>query len=183
MTEIEIKAHVGDHEITEKTIASFATFTGETHKRDTYWTKENPPMKVRLREESGLLTVTYKKKELRGAVEVNDEREFTISDRSAFEALITDAGFMPASHKEKRTKRWVRPVNLAGVMEIGIELSHVHALGWFLELEALAEKPDERDIERVRESLMETLTLCGIDSRAIETRYYTEMLAEAGGES
>lgn len=184
MTEIEIKAHVANPEKTAQNIASFAVFTGETHKRDTYWTREEPLVKVRVREESGILTVTYKKKELRGETEVNDEREFTISDRSAFETFIADSGFSPASYKEKITKRWVIQSDSYGeqrektLPEIGIELSLVDRLGWFIELEALADNPGENEIARIRGLLLETLDRCCINREAIETRYYTEMLAE-----
>ncbi len=176
MTEIEIKARVGDPDAAERNIASFASFTGETRKRDTYWAGGNPAVKVRVREEGETVTVTYKRKELRGDTEVNDEREFTISDRSAFETFIGDAGFAKASYKEKKTKRWVWRGDNEGA-EIGIELSLVESLGWFIELEALADDPGEEEIARIRQGLFATLKRCGIEQSAIETRYYTEMLA------
>lgn len=186
MTEIEIKAHVYDPGETERIIASFATFRGESRKSDAYWIQGRPgdgdaatatstqPVKVRVRDENGALIVTYKRKELRAETEVNDEREFTIDDRDAFEAFIADAGFSPASFKEKRTKRWTW--EFADATEVGIELSLVERLGWFVELEVLAEGPDEGDIARIRGILLETLARCGIGEGSIETRYYTEML-------
>lgn len=188
MTEIEIKAHVYEPEETARRVGAFASFTGETVKRDAYWSRAEipgicPPRKVRIREEDGTLTVTYKRKEIRGETEVNNESEFTIDNRESFEAFISDVGFSPSNVKEKRTRRWTcsMPIDArqAGeTREIGIELSLVANLGWFLELEALIETPDDKMIDGVRHALLELLARCGIPETALESRYYTEMLAD-----
>lgn len=192
MTEIEMKARVSDPEATACRIGEFALFTGETRKRDVYWTQgeraDGTALKVRIRDEDGALTVTYKRKEVRGTLEVNDEREFRIDCREAFECLLADAGFQPTDKKEKSTRRWslarrdaASPEEKA---EIGIELSHVAGLGWFLELEALADAPSDAEIERTRVMLLDLLGRCGIDESKLEGRHYTEMLREAeGGEA
>jgi predicted adenylyl cyclase CyaB len=206
MTEIEIKAHVADPDSTEKTIRAFAAFTSRVFKSDAYWKKNDggtagddiaeasgpaaptPPVKVRIREErqaeggteaagTGTTVVTYKRKELQGDIEVNDEREFTIDDRSAFETLIGDLGFVPYIRKEKDTKSfsWQAP----GGCTVTIELSLVAGLGWFVELEILADYPSPEETARAQNLLRETLKRCGIPESAIERRYYTDMLAEA----
>jgi len=185
MTEIELKAHVADPEETEKQIKTFATFRGETEKFDAYWvnpdcakgTATGKPVKVRIREEAGVIVVTYKKKELQGAIEVNDELEFTIDNRIAFETLITDFGFSPDSIKHKKTKSF--DYVTSGNTRITIELSLVDPLGTFVEIEILKDNPDSETIERARKILNETLKMCGISENAIEKRYYTEMIAEA----
>jgi adenylate cyclase class 2 len=209
MTEIELKAHVANPEDTEKKIRTFAAFKGETEKFDAYWTNNagkngqaaQNPVKVRIREESGLIVVTYKKKERQGAIEVNDEREFTIDNREAFETLITDLGFSRDSLKHKKTKSFdyvahdgadsthsvagahgahgAHDENSAGNTPVTIELSLVDPLGWFVEIEILKDNPDSETIERSRKILGETLKLCGIGEDAIEMRYYTEMIAAA----
>ena len=184
MTEIELKAHAADPEDTEKKIGAFATFKCETEKFDAYWanadntnvTVEGKPVKVRIREESGVTVITYKKKERQGAIEVNDELEFTIDNRKAFEALITDLGFSQDSIKHKKTKSFDY---IAQGTHVTIELSLVDPLGAFVEIEILKDNPDSETIERSRKILGETLKLCGISEDAIETRYYTEMIAEA----
>jgi len=184
MTEIELKAHVADPEATEKEINAFATFKCETEKFDAYWVNAHfmqgnaagKHVKVRIREEAGLTVVTYKKKELQGAIEVNDEKEFTIDNREAFETLISDLGFSPDSIKHKKTKSYDY---VAGGTHVTIELSLVDLLGAFVEIEILKDNPDSETIERSRKILGETLKLCGIGENAIETRYYTEMIAEA----
>jgi adenylate cyclase class 2 len=128
-----------------------------------------------VRAEAGETVVTYKRKELQGDIEVNDEREFSIGNRAAFESLITDLGFKPFITKEKQTKTFSYAAE--GVTSVGIELSLVTGLGWFVELEILADDPDEAETARARAVLRETLAKCGIDPSAIESRYYTDMLA------
>jgi adenylate cyclase class 2 len=197
MTEIELKAHVADPADTEKKIRSFASFKGETEKFDAYWTNSKAlngaaggkPVKVRIREEAGATVVTYKKKELQGTVELNDEREFTIDDRAAFETLISDLGFSQDSIKHKKTKSFnylahdgadsANGPGAANVTHVTIELSLVDPLGWFVEIEILKNNPDGETIERSKKTLSETLKLCGISEDAIEKRYYTEMIAAA----
>ncbi len=132
-------------------------------------------VRLRVRDESGRCVVTYKRKELRGDIEVNDEREFAIDDRAAFETLIRDLGFVPHIAKEKRTKTFAYAA--PGGTEVSIELSLVAGLGWFIEVEILADNPDEAATARARETLFCTLDRCGVERSAIETRYYTDMLA------
>ena len=135
------------------------------------------PIKVRIRDESGSVVVTYKRKELRDEIEVNDEREFAIDDRASFEALIADLGFKPYITKEKRTKTF--SYRASDGTDVSIELSLVAGLGWFAELEILADGPDDEFTAAAQRTLRSTLALMGIPESAIETRYYTDMLREA----
>lgn len=178
MTEIEIKAHVADPEKTEKLIAQIAVFKSESNKNDTYWKKESTPnekpVKIRIREESGQTFVTYKRKELQGLIEVNDEQEFSISDGSAFEVLLRDLGFFPYISKNKKTKSY--QFTSAEGTAVTIELSELIGLGYFIEIEILAENPDLNETEKAQLILKETLSLCGINESEIESRYYTDLL-------
>jgi predicted adenylyl cyclase CyaB len=131
--------------------------------------------RLRVRAEAGSTVVTYKRKEMQGDIEVNDEREFTIDDRSAFESLIQDLGFSPFIKKEKTTKSFSYRADDG--TEAGIELSLIAGLGWFVEIEILADEPDEDETARAEAILRETLSKCGIKADAIESRYYTDMLA------
>ncbi len=187
MTEIEIKARVADPAKTENAIRAFASFERETVKRDEYWGLEGPEgvngptgsfTKVRVRDEDGVSTVTYKRKETRGDIEVNDEREFTVSDRDALESLLSDIGFSAYIRKEKRTK--VFGCRAKDGTPVTIELSLVARLGWFVELEILADGPDEGGIARAEAALRETLERCGLPESSVEPRFYTEMLSALG---
>jgi len=107
-------------------------------------------------------------------MEVNDEAEFTVSDRAAFETLISDLGFAAADRKEKRTKSFSCETD---GFPVTLELSLVGGLGWFLELEIISDSDDQDTIERAGKALRRTLAQCGISESAIEARYYTELLA------
>lgn len=135
------------------------------------------PVKIRIREEEGSVVVTYKRKELQGDIEVNDEREFAIGERTAFESLIADLGFKPFIRKEKKTKSFSWKTEDG--IDMTIELSLVAGLGWFIELEILAENPDGKETARARDALRAALARCGIGEEEIESRYYTDMLAES----
>ena len=198
MTEIELKAHVRDPAETERIILGFAEARGEVLKRDVYWRRpgpESPPgagpaksgagssarsideaIKLRIRDEGGKAVVTYKRKELRADIEVNDEREFAVSDRAALECLITDLGFEPYISKEKRTKSFAFAGD--GGIPVTIELSLVTGLGWFVEIEILMENPGETETGRARKLLRETLARCGIPESELEPRFYTDLLRE-----
>lgn len=182
MTEIEIKARVNDKEKTERAIRGFATFDRSVVKRDVYWggcgTGTKGFMKVRIRDEGHDAIVTYKRKELRNETEINDEREFEVSDRQAFEALLADLSFAPYAKKEKETLSfsWITPEGTP----VTIELSLVTGLGWFCELEVLEESASEHLVAKARKALWETLAKIGLTEGDLEPRFYTEMLAEAG---
>jgi adenylate cyclase class 2 len=181
MTEIEIKAHVADPAETEKAILKIAAFEKETEKKDTYWKSgaagDGKSVKVRFREEGNQTIVTYKRKELRGQMEVNDEQEFSISDRAPFEALLADLGLAPYITKNKKTRSFRHTA--PGGTGVTIELSLLEGLGYFIELEILAENPGEEELERARMTLRETLALCGSGEDAVESRFYTELLSSA----
>lgn len=132
-------------------------------------------LKVRLREEKGLTLVSYKHKEIQKNIEINQEHEFTVSDRSAFESLLQSMQFTVSNSKEKHTKTFFLA---RGGFNLTIELSLVVDLGWFIEIEILQENPDPKTIEKAKEMLKETLNLCNIDESCIEPRYYTDLLAE-----
>ena len=180
MTEIELKAHVADTKLTENLVSKIARFSKETEKKDTYWQRgvsgDEKSVKVRFREEDNTTYLTYKRKELRGQIEVNDELEFTLSDRLPLETLLGDLGLAPYTTKNKHTRSFA--YTAPDGTGVTIELSRVEGLGDFIELEILADKPGKEEIRRAQKTLRETLTLCGIGEDAIESRFYTELLAE-----
>lgn len=124
------------------------------------------------------ITFTYKRKELRKdadgiAVEVNDEKECTLSETDAIESFIKDAGGGISHVKEKIIKEWYAETE-AG--KAHIELCTVPPLGDFLEIEVLAK--DDTHTKNAKRAIMSIFKNCGIDESAIESRYYSDMLAE-----
>ncbi|MDR0561587.1 MAG: class IV adenylate cyclase [Spirochaetaceae bacterium] len=179
-TEIELKAHVEDREALKSAAASFARFSGSFEKEDVYWYGPGmiPKSGLRIRQETDTdpqgavarsLAVTYKIKETRNGIEVNDEREFTVSDIGNFEELLRRLGLAPGTRKRKRGWSW----DYEG---IAIELAEISGLGWFAELEILADNDRPDTVAHARSRLLTLLRRLGIGEDKIETRYYTEML-------
>ena len=125
------------------------------------------------------ITFTYKRKELRKdadgiAIEVNDEKECTLSETDAIESFIKDAGGSISHVKEKIIKEWYAETE-AG--KAHIELCTVPPLGDFLEIEVLAK--DDAHTENAKRAILSIFKNCSIDESAIERRYYSDMLDEA----
>jgi adenylate cyclase class 2 len=223
--EIELKARLDDPEPVKRRLASQGIFCRSYEKNDTYWTApdgntscpELPRSGVRLRLEittgaegctAETALVTYKTREMRDGVEINDEREFALasapsgnsaaqggrgpdSTQSAaqeppaahteqamriVEDLLGRLGLKPGIKKEKRGWAWT--ITAPGAPPILAELSMVKNLGWFLELEILAEARDRQTITQSRNRLLSLLEKLGIPPEQIEPRPYSQLLKE-----
>jgi predicted adenylyl cyclase CyaB len=199
MYEIEQKAHVADRKHVIKTLNTFAEYDGKADKKDTYYhlpltgrilSQNSGYLSCRIRHETHetensvqtSIFFTYKRKEIRTdtgstPIEINDEKECTLSDSSALEVFLTDAGFTVARTKHKITEGWYVPT---GAGKAHIELCTVPPLGDFLEIEIMSDTEDEKSVATVRKYINELFIRCGIPLSAIENRYYNEMLAAAG---
>lgn len=180
ITEIELKAWVYDPEEVKARLMKLGTYLGSYTKDDEYWRDSAGQRElgsgVRIRRLSGSVAgerpralVTFKRKEVREGVEINDEEEFEVSDVDTFAALLTRLGLSPWIRKRKVGEAW----NLGGITA---ELSLLVGLGTFVELELLSEEADPGTIARSRTRLMEALSTLGVPEERIETRYYTELL-------
>jgi adenylate cyclase class 2 len=186
--EIELKAWVDDPGAVREKLDALARYNGEFLKEDRYWKQENPadgppslPLSgVRIRKESGrdaggrgrrAITVTWKSKETREGLEVNDEREFSVSDAESFGELLGRLGLKPAASKRKSGFSW----DYGGITA---ELTEVAGLGWFAELEIIRGSGTPETVSAARRRLLDLLAKLGIGEDRIEPRYYTELLAE-----
>lgn len=178
MTEIEVKARIIDKNSTYTVLKTCTKYTHLFCKSDTYWSKPDfgygSGVRIRrLDEKNPGAVVTWKKKELRGDTEVNSEHEFEVSSSADFEALLQELGFAPHIRKKKSGTAWE-------LDDILVELCDIEGLGTFIELEILLDNPTEIEVEAARQRLFAALRTLGVDEAAIERRYYTEMLREAG---
>jgi adenylate cyclase class 2 len=191
--EIELKAWVDDRSAVEKRIGDLAEFTADFEKDDVYWVPVSrsdtsaaagglPLSGVRIRRETtrargeepqSLVLVTYKTKEVRDGIEVNDEKEFTVTGLPAFEELLRRMGLDPGISKKKRGRAWRYGDSTDAVT---VELSEVERLGCFVELEIMADDNDADTVNAARKKLLSFLKLAGISEDRIETRYYNDML-------
>jgi adenylate cyclase class 2 len=204
--EIELKAWAGDPEERKNLISRFAGPGEEFLKDDSYWyppSAPGPPGKgglpsgLRIRREerrkpSGdgkdlqTTRICFKTKEKREGIEINDEREFEVSDGQVFEELLIRLGLSPGAHKRKRGWAWTYRGITLELCEVSGSVSGESAgnevrLGWFAELEILADEDRGDTVAAARTRLFELLKQIGISEDRIEERYYTELLK--GGEA
>ena len=145
MTQIEIerKAWVKDLEGLRRALTERYGAPFEVEKEDRYYIEPGVPHSAdslrsarvtRLRRENEKAIVTAKKRALHGATEVNHEIEFRVDDPVAFDAWIQEAlGFEILVEKTKRAFVFRSDC-------LTLELCHVKFLGWFLEVEFLAQE-------------------------------------------
>jgi len=202
--EIELKAHVQNDaqkiEALKRLLFEKAEYVCAFEKEDTYYfpsmPSNIPQSGIRLRGENKTFSdgtmkkaafVTYKTKELRDGIEVNNEKEFEVCSSQykpeiVFDEFLKIAGLAPGFSKHK--KGWAFSKD-----GIYAELLEVEKLGWFLELEIVVNDADieasgkmETMIQEKKKQLMDFLSDLGIKKDAIESRYYSEMLKEITGE-
>jgi len=196
-TEIELKAHVHDSEALKALLHEKAEYSSAFEKDDTYWLLAPgfpvpPDSRLRVRREQrnrldgssvSATVVTYKTKEKRDGMEVNDELEFDVNPGPEFEVFLKRMGCTPGISKRKRGWDFSRG-------EITAELVEIEGLGWFIEMEILAaeaareggsfsDSSDNMDkvVAEAREKLLGFLDELGISRDDIESQYYTEMLS------
>ena len=188
--EIELKAHVADNELIKLLLFKKAEYRYAFEKEDTYWFLDNvlecDPRRLRIRSEKRSLPdgreesftyLTHKIKEVRNGLEVNNEREFEISSSSKktaeeFSEVLRIIGFEPGVSKVKCGFTF-------SYDGINAELCEVGKLGWFLELEIIADNKREETVSEGRKRLLNFLADMCIDNEAIESRFYSEMLRNA----
>ena len=189
-TEIELKAHVVNYDKIKRLLFINAEYLGAFEKYDTYWYPEGgacpglPPSGLRVRKENRTFPdgiervaylVTYKTKERKNEIEINEEKEFEATSlrgltAPVFEEFLKLMGLKPGNSKKKN--------GMAFFWEgINAELSDVEGLGWFIELEIVSEDYTEENYEKERNRLLHILELLGIEKEAIENRFYSEMLS------
>ena len=184
VTEIELKAHVKNNEELRRLLSEKAVFLHSFEKEDNYWFGENtslPSSGLRIRREKRRFEdgreeianlATFKTKEVRNAIEINDEREFAVDPVTEFEEFLRRLGMRAERYKKK--KGWAFSKD-----GINAELVEVQGLGCFIELEIIADNNREETFAGARKKLMDFLVELGIDAEAIESRFYTEMLKDA----
>ena len=187
VVEIELKARLDDVDLVKKRLSVMGSFIRSYTKADSYWlVPHSGKSALRIRREHGFddsgsayerMLVTSKSKTISGGMEINEELEITISDASLFKKMLEQVGFLQAMHKEKNGWLWAIPSETACLPSIHAELSRLEALGWFLELEILAQDNSSQTVEDSRKRLLALLEELGVPIEHIEERTYSTMLA------
>ncbi|MFO7731242.1 MAG: class IV adenylate cyclase [Spirochaetia bacterium] len=168
--EVEMKAWVQELERLRENIRAIAEFQNLYEKRDTYFSRPQQEIPLfRIRREADSNTVNYKQKERTDGIEVNREHEFQVDDADAFIKFCEYLEYGVYIEKHKQGE-------LYSFENVGIELSFVEGLGWFVEIEILVDHQSE--VSPAREKLREVLQALNVPEDKIEPRYYYELLKE-----
>ncbi len=181
MLEVELKARIADPGAVERRVAAFARFVKKVDKSDSYW--HGPGWRdrrgtrgFRVRSEGDSFVVTFKSKRLEGGFEMNQEREFEISDPAVFDEFVARIGCEPYYRKRK--------VGSAYEYEgMTLEILQVEGAGTFLEIERLLPTDSPAALEAARAGLKAALAKAGVPESAIEKRTYSELILGAEGVS
>lgn len=183
-TEIEVKAHIENNDSIQKRLSVMGNFYRSYTKSDSYWRSlQAGDYGVRIRREQWLdasgtahdaVTATTKKKTISGGIEVNDEEECAVDDLALFEKSLQSRGMHKAMSKEKNGSAWT--VQRGAGRPILAEVSLVAGLGWFLELEIIADDDRPELVEESRKRLLALLAELEIPASQIESRSYAKML-------
>nr|WP_315442840.1 adenylate cyclase [uncultured Treponema sp.] len=193
MHEIELKAHLEHPKKTEALLSRIADFSLCCTKTDRYWTLGEKTIRIRreLIGDKETVFITHKQKHYTDTIETNRELEFELAAVSVpvFTEMLKSLGMTCTAEKQKETKVFVPYTDLfpAGILEgtcsVSVELSTIHPIGHFLEIEVLY--PDEgsdtaayeQHIRNAQVIFDTLLTALEIPQSAIEVRPYNELLA------
>ena len=185
--EVELKARVDNPEEIKNKILKFGPQSYTFEKEDVYWAFPNDTSaRLRVRRERKINTrgkiktttlVTCKIKQIHEGIEINDEKELSVSSGEVFEEILTYLGMEPGIRKKKTGTAWkCRLKN--GFPAILAELSDVQHLGYFIELEILTDSRDEQTLAKNRKLLLDLLEKLDIPQNKLESRPYSELLME-----
>lgn len=170
MLEIEVKARLRNPERVRKKLSDLGAMRVKTVTQvDTYY---NHPARdfaasdeaLRLRNEDGKVTVTYKGPKLDKLTKTREEENLQISEAKSAEKILERLGFRRVREVKKRREHYTLP-------GFKVMLDRVEGLGEFIEVEKPGEKYDPRE-------LIEFLKSLGVDEKDLERRSYLELLIE-----
>jgi len=192
MIEIERKAWVTAPEALAQAVTDVFGPPGVTEKRDRYflepmWMTDaasrqarkapagdavSARRQCRLRQEGATYKATAKIRRFEGTTEVNEEIEFGVTEPEGFvDFVVRYLRFENEIDKHKRTRFWKISERLT------VELSEVVGLGWFLEVEYLAD--DATATSEAKTQLDGIFARFAPHLGAEEARPYTRLLKEA----
>ncbi len=176
---IEVEAKVAISNPTEFRVKAkkIGRLIGKENKIDDYYTLQElssyPKKSLRVRKINSFYIINFKRRvSYAEGIHAKKESEFKVSDLNGFLALIEDFGF----------KKWLRKEKESEIYEIKknfhIEINKVKNLGWFLEIEYLAES--EGKIAKARKEITRVMNKLGVEKKNITGEGYTKMLWDKG---
>ncbi len=173
MIEVEAKVKIPNPSLLKKKIQSIAKFKTREKKTDTYYTLESknkyPKKSLRIRKTNHTYEINFKQKlSYIKNIHAKKEKEFRVSDMKNFLDLINDFGFRKWLTKTKHSEIYQIKKNFH------IEINHVQSLGWFLEIEYLAQ--NKTQIQKARTQILSILKKLNINKNQIIKDGYTKLL-------
>ena len=172
--EIEAKAYTKHlKEIEKKILSMGAKMTWQGEQIDTYY---KHPIRdfaatdeaLRVREEEGKATLTYKGPKLDTLSKTREELKVRVEDAHVTKNLLEKLGFKEAGMVRKHRMKFF-------LSEFKVCLDKVENLGEFVEVEASLHSEDsDEGVAALREGVLKTLDLLGLKDR--ERRSYLELL-------
>ncbi len=172
MIEVEAKVTVKSPSVMRARIRSLAKRSVTLHKIDDYYTLENlktyPQKSLRIRKMGKIYQINFKQSlSFKHHIHAKKETEFSVGAIDDFLSLLSEFGF----------KRWVRKEKRSEIYTLGkhfhIELNNVKGLGWFVEVEYLAQ-PSE--VAYAQKEVMKVLSLLGFKEQDCVEEGYTKLL-------
>jgi adenylate cyclase class 2 len=173
--ESKIKVSEKDLPLIRKRIKEIARFSKKETKKDQYYSLEKafyPKKAFRIRSNGKKDVVNFKKwirKYWKQGIVVKEEFEFTIENKENFLALMADLGFQKWIGKTKISETYIHKKH----KKLNIELNEIKDLGYFIEIEYLAEK---KELNLARNLIIKTEKELYIDRSDINNTGYTKML-------
>lgn len=172
MIEVEAKVAIDNLREVRRRAGILGKFAGRKRKVDDYYTLEEigsyPKRSLRIRKIDGYYIVNFKKSRgYENGVHVKKEVEFKVSNIDDFLRLIKDFGF----------RKWLTKDKESEVYHVGknfnIEVNKVKELGWFVEVEYLAEPAE---IKNARKKVSEVIQKLGYSMKDCIKAGYTKQL-------
>jgi len=184
--EVETKVRVKNPGKLRKKIREIANFEKKETRGDDYFALKRkfrrhayPKKAFRIRKKPDKYEINFKKwlkKYWDNEVVVKQEFEFSLKDKDKIDnmlALFRDIGFVEWVKKRKTSESYTHKKD----KRIVIEINKVEHLGYFMEIEYLAQ-PHEMEI--AKRKIKQTLKELEIDPKDIDNTGYTKMLWKKG---
>jgi len=169
MTNIEIKAHCEDLDRAEKNLQSLgAGPAGTVHQKDTYFRTDKGRLKLREIGPGEAHLIFYRRENIPGPKRSDYEVAFT-SDPEALRNMLQDVmGTWIEVDKKRKVWLWEN---------VRIHLDEVKGLGQFVELEAVIDMEEGRDLGDSQERVEMLLRALEIQPDQLVGESYSDMLA------
>src|SRR3989344_3632128 len=185
--EVETKVPIDKEKVPDlrKRILKIARFHKKRIKSDDYFAiplrgfgivRKYQKKAFRIRSDGDSYVINFKRwlrKYLKKKIVIKEEFEFDTKHPKKFLALMSDLGFKQWLKKYKISESYTYLKN----KKVNIEINKVRHLGYFMEIEYIAEHSErERAVKTVRQILWEL----GIESSEVNNTGYTRMLWDRG---